>query len=203
MPVSFLTLAQRERYGRYPNALSTIELARYFYLDDDDLEWINHKRRDFTLLGYALVNFRFPGHEKVRMVESELGKIPEGWDTTRLGEVLTLEYGKALKEADRHGGPVPVYGSSGVVGYHSQTLTAGPGIIVGRKGNVGSVFFCPSDFWVIDTAYYVRSELSPYFLYFNLLSQNFLNNDAAVPGVKGGVKLDHGGGEKVDHFVGS
>ena len=41
MPVSFLTLAQRERYGRYPNTLSTIELARYFYLDDDDLEWVN------------------------------------------------------------------------------------------------------------------------------------------------------------------
>ncbi|MBA2658366.1 MAG: DUF4158 domain-containing protein [Nitrosospira sp.] len=54
MPVSFLTLAQRERYGRYPNALSTIELTRYFYLDDDDLEWINIKRRDFTRLGYAL-----------------------------------------------------------------------------------------------------------------------------------------------------
>ena len=54
MPVSFLTLAQRERYGRYPNALSTIELARYFYLNDDDLEWINLKRRDFTRLGYAL-----------------------------------------------------------------------------------------------------------------------------------------------------
>ena len=129
------------------------------------------------------VNFRFPGHEKVRIVESELGPIPEGWGAKKLGNVLTLEYGKALKESDRLGGSVPVYGSSGVVGYHSQKLTGGPGIIVGRKGNVGSVFFCDSDFWVIDTAYYVRSELSLYFLYFNLLTQNFLNNDAAVPGL--------------------
>jgi len=54
MPVNFLTLAQRERYGRYPDALSTTELSRYFYLDDDDLELITHKRRDFTRLGYAL-----------------------------------------------------------------------------------------------------------------------------------------------------
>src|SRR5438046_4266282 len=102
------------------------------------------------------VNFRFPGHENVRMVDSELGPIPEGWDATTVGNVLTLEYGKALKEPDRHGGPIPVYGSSGVVGHHSERLTSGPGIIVGRKGNVGSVFLCQSDFWVIDPAYYVR-----------------------------------------------
>lgn len=54
MPVSFLTLAQREHYDRYPNALSTIELARYFYLNDDDLELIASKRRDVNRLGYAL-----------------------------------------------------------------------------------------------------------------------------------------------------
>jgi type I restriction enzyme S subunit len=129
------------------------------------------------------VNFHFPGHEKAKMVESELGPIPKGWDAATLGDVLTLEYGKALKEADRLGGSVPVYGSSGVVGHHSDRLTSGPGIIVGRKGNVGSVFYCHSDFWVIDTAYYVRSQLSQYFLYFNLRTQNFLNNDAAVPGL--------------------
>lgn len=54
MPVSFLSTTQRERYGRYPEALSSEELARYFHLDDDDREWIAAKRRDSTRLGYAL-----------------------------------------------------------------------------------------------------------------------------------------------------
>jgi hypothetical protein len=46
MPVSFLSTTQRERYGRYPDTLSSEELARYFHLDDDDREWIATKRRD-------------------------------------------------------------------------------------------------------------------------------------------------------------
>lgn len=54
MPVDFLTPAQRERYGRYPDSLSAEELARYFYLDDEDREWIAGKRRDSSRLGYAL-----------------------------------------------------------------------------------------------------------------------------------------------------
>lgn len=54
MPVNFLSTTQRERYGDYPESLSTDELARYFYLDDDDREWIATKRRDSSRLGYAL-----------------------------------------------------------------------------------------------------------------------------------------------------
>lgn len=54
MPVNFLSTTQRERYGRYPDALSSEELARYFHLDDDDRDWIATKRRDSTRLGYAL-----------------------------------------------------------------------------------------------------------------------------------------------------
>jgi hypothetical protein len=54
MPVSFLSVTQRERYGRYPDTLSSEELARYFHRDDDDREWIATKRRDSSRLGYAL-----------------------------------------------------------------------------------------------------------------------------------------------------
>lgn len=54
MPVSFLSTTQRERYGLYPESLTTDELARYFHLDDDDREWIATKRRDSSRLGYAL-----------------------------------------------------------------------------------------------------------------------------------------------------
>jgi type I restriction enzyme, S subunit len=33
------------------------------------------------------INFRFPGHEKVKMVKSEMGMIPEGWEVKKLGDI--------------------------------------------------------------------------------------------------------------------
>lgn len=129
------------------------------------------------------VQFRFPGHEGVGVKESELGLIPEGWELLRLGDCVELAYGKALKAQDRVPGDYPVYGSSGVVGSHCDSLVEGPGIVVGRKGNVGSVFWSDVSFFPIDTTYYVRSEVPFSYVYFNLQRQRFLNNDAAVPGL--------------------
>lgn len=54
MPVGFLTPAQQDRYGQYPDTLSSDELAGYFHLDDEDVQWISTKRRDSSRLGYAL-----------------------------------------------------------------------------------------------------------------------------------------------------
>ncbi len=36
------------------------------------------------------VHYRFPGHEKVKLVDSALGKVPEGWRVTQLDEVATI-----------------------------------------------------------------------------------------------------------------
>jgi len=129
------------------------------------------------------VHFRFPGHEKHPRASSPLGDIPQGWEVKKLGDVLELNYGKALKQEDRSGGAVTVFGSSGIVGQHDTALVKGPGIIVGRKGNVGSVFWCVEDFFVIDTAYFVTSSLPLRFLFYVLPTLNFLNSDAAVPGL--------------------
>jgi type I restriction enzyme S subunit len=129
------------------------------------------------------VHFRFPGHEKLTRIASTLGDIPQGWEVRKLGDILELKYGKALKKEDRRDGQYPVFGSSGIVGYHDASLVGGPGIIVGRKGNVGSVFWCDEDFFVIDTAYFVTSSLPLRFLFYVLPTLNFINSDAAVPGL--------------------
>jgi len=151
----------------------------------DDL--IENNRRRIELLEQAarllyqewFVHFRFPGHEYVKIVDG----IPEGWERKTLGECGTLNYGKALHTDNRIGGQYPVYGSSGVIGTHEQALVKGPGIIIGRKGTIGSVYWSHSDFWPIDTVYFINSDQTNYYLYYVLLNTAFINTDVAVPGL--------------------
>ncbi|WP_454642194.1 restriction endonuclease subunit S [Bradyrhizobium liaoningense] len=120
--------------------------------------------------------------------DSGLGKIPKGWRVVSLGDVLELAYGKALKEDTRRPGRVAVYGSNGQIGWHEQKLVDGPGIVVGRKGNPGTIVWAPNDFFAIDTTFYVVPKsicMSLYFLYFALrdLGLSSLGADSAVPGL--------------------
>lgn len=151
----------------------------------DDLIENNHRRikllEDAARLLYRewFVHLRFPGHEHVKIVDG----VPEGWGRKPLREVATLNYGKALKEDLRKPGPFPVYGSSGIVGSHAAWLSAGPGIIVGRKGNVGSVYWSPVGFFAIDTVYFINVEQSSLYLYYALQHAQFISTDVAVPGL--------------------
>lgn len=75
----------------------------------------------------------------------------------KLGDVINVHYGKALKADQRvSNGSVHVFGSSGIVGNHDKTLCSYPTIIIGRKGSVGAITWAPSGGWIIDTAYYVE-----------------------------------------------
>jgi len=120
------------------------------------------------------------------MEESELGEIPKGWKVQRVGNVLELVYGKALKSTNRQEGTVPVYGSGGITGFHNTPLVTHGSIIVGRKGTVGSLYWEDDPFFPIDTTYYVRPLAAPLtFCYYTMqiLGLEKMNTDAAVPGL--------------------
>ena len=123
-----------------------------------------------------------------RLVPSELGEIPEGWEVKTLGELIELAYGKSLRAGDRKDGPIPVFGSNGQVGWHDERLVSGPGIVVGRKGNPGVVTWTHGEFFPIDTTFYVvprDSNLGLPFLLFALSGQDLpsVSADSAVPGL--------------------
>lgn len=109
------------------------------------------------------------------------------WEEARLGDEIELAYGKSLPVHKRETGPFRVFGSNGCVGHHSAALVLKPGIIVGRKGSVGSVVWSEHDFWPIDTTYYVVNKKGHNWRFlFHLLSSiglSDMNSHSAVPGL--------------------
>lgn len=116
------------------------------------------------------------------------GKFSEGWQETTIGEFCPFSYGKNLpkKVRDRLG-EVPVFGSNGLVGHHSKPLIQDRGIIIGRKGTVGTVTFSSVPFWPIDTTFYISEDshrdLRYTFYLLKSLRMEHMNADSAVPGL--------------------
>ena len=120
--------------------------------------------------------------------DSKLGEIPRGWSIVQLGDLIELAYGKPLKEEQRNGGIYSVFGSNGVVGSHDDYLVEAPGIVIGRKGNPGTVEWSERNFYPIDTTFFVvnkKTGLGMRFLFYSLKNQNLadLSADSAVPGL--------------------
>lgn len=109
------------------------------------------------------------------------------WMEKRLGDVLTLKRGYDLTEAQRKEGEIPVVSSSGVTGSHNVAMVAGPGVVTGRYGTMGEVFYIESDFWPHNTALYVRDfkGSDPRFVSYFLkqVLRGAHSSKAAIPGV--------------------
>ena len=122
--------------------------------------------------------------------ESELEKqtdclIPLGWHEITLGQLVTFHRGYDLPLKDKVEGKYPIVGSNGIIGYHDSFKIKGPGVAVGRSGNLGKPIFIKSDYWPHNTSLYV-SEFhcsDPSFVYYFLKTLNLaeFNSGSAVP----------------------
>ena len=111
--------------------------------------------------------------------------------TFQLGELVTLKRGYDLPESSRTPGNYPIISSSGVSGSHNEYRVEGPGVVTGRYGTLGEVFYIANRFWPLNTSLYVHDFKgnSPRFISYYLrivLSGNF-NAAGAVPGVNRNV----------------
>jgi len=124
---------------------------------------------------------------KIGNKKLEKSDMQPDWVKTYLGDEIALLYGRALPKSDRTEGKYPVFGSNGIVGYHNEALVKGPGIIIGRKGSCGAVHFSTSDFWPIDTTYYIalRKDHDWRFMDFFLstFGLNEMNSHSTIPGL--------------------
>jgi type I restriction enzyme S subunit len=78
------------------------------------------------------------------------------WAVIPLGEVITLQRGFDLPAYERGDGYVPIVTSSGITGTHSEAKVKAPGVVMGRYGTIGQIYFIEQDFWPHNTTLYVK-----------------------------------------------
>ena len=140
------------------------------------------------------VEFRFPGHEGVEMVESELGLIPQGWEVKRLSDLVETQYGYTESATEDEIGPKFVRGKDinknsyidwGTVPfcpiksekYVKYRLYAND-ILVIRMANPGKVAIIEKEIDAVFASYLIRlklrsNRLSPYYLFYTLLGERY------------------------------
>lgn len=180
-------VAPREKQGRIASMLSAY---------DDLIE--NNTRRIAILEEMArriyeewFVRFRFPGHENVRMVESELGLVPEGWASRRLDEIAEIKGGKQLeKEHIFPCGAYPVYGGNGIQGFSESATHHGFVIAFGRVGAYcGSIHWSLKGAWLNNNSSSIVPVAYPDLLLQHLIAFDFspLRGGAAQPFISNGA----------------
>lgn len=113
--------------------------------------------------------------------------VPKGWLASKLGNFMELKRGYDLPASTRDPGRVPVISSSGPSGTHGRAMVKAPGVVTGRYGTIGQVYYVIEDFWPLNTTLYVRDFKGndPRFVSYFLRTVDFYScsDKAAVPGV--------------------
>lgn len=111
----------------------------------------------------------------------------KNWSEYNLGDMINLKRGYDLPSKDRIEGIYPIISSSGVSGTHCIAKVKGPGVITGRYGTLGQVFYLINDYWPLNTSLYVQDFKGnhPRYISFLLKTLDFekLSGASAVPGI--------------------
>lgn len=109
------------------------------------------------------------------------------WADMELGQFVELKRGYDLPKRKREVGGIPLISSSGESDSHSEAKVKGPGVVTGRYGTIGKVFYVEEDFWPLNTTLYVKDFKgnNPLFVYYFLktISYSDYSDKAAVPGI--------------------
>ncbi len=104
-----------------------------------------------------------------------------------LGSFVTFKRGFDLPQQKRKEGQVPIFSSSGITGYHSVAVVKAPGVVTGRYGTIGEVFYATEDFWPLNTTLFIENfhGNDERFIYYFLktIEWSKFTSASAVPGI--------------------
>ena len=95
--------------------------------------------------------------------------VPEGWRVATLEDLVLFQRGYDITRTEQKPGDIPVVSSSGITSYHSRSRVLGPGVIIGRKGSLGTIHYVDGPYWPHDTTLWskdFRQNHAKYVYYF-------------------------------------
>jgi len=75
----------------------------------------------------------------------------------RLGDLINFKRGYDLPETQRKPGPYPVISSAGISGYHDEFKAEGEGVVTGRYGTLGTMYYISGRYWPHNTSLYINN----------------------------------------------
>lgn len=106
-----------------------------------------------------------------KLKRTSLGRVPKSWRTSRLDDFVVLQRGFDITKRQQADGRIPVISSSGINSYHDVAMVKGPGVVVGRKGSLGTVHFIEQDYWPHDTTLWVKDFKGNYPMFISYFFQ--------------------------------
>lgn len=166
-------------------------IARILGALDDKIELNRRMNETLEEMAQALFKSWFVDFDAVRAKMDgralNTNDGPMNWPLGSLIDLCELKRGYDLPAAQRSPGRYPVVSSSGISGFHSVPMAQGPGVVTGRYGTIGEVYFINEPYWPLNTALYVRDFKGncPRFVFYSLQHVDFLqySDKAAVPGI--------------------
>lgn len=88
----------------------------------------------------------------------------------KIGDIVTFQRGFDITHAQRKEGSIPIVSSSGITGYHSEHKVDRAGVVIGRKGTLGTVHYIDQPHWPHDTTLWIKDFQGndPKFIYYFL-----------------------------------
>ena len=140
-----------------PSIKEQQKIAEILGTVDEDIEKTEEIIKSTEKLKQGLMQQLFTrgiGHTKFK--ETKIGQIPEKWNIKTFEEFAVLQRGFDLPVPDRTIGQYDLVTSNGVTDTHDKFKVKAPGVVTGRSGTLGNVFYIENNFWPLNTTLYIK-----------------------------------------------
>lgn len=168
--------------GEQPKLVKKIET--FFAKLDNAKDLVRNALDSSETRKAAILHKAFTGELTVKWREEHNISI-DSWQNKRFDAFCLLKRGFDLPANRRISGEYPLVSSSGIIDSHNEPAVNGPGVVTGRSGSIGKVFYIDRDYWPLNTTLYSKdlfgNDAKYTYYYLQTFDFNYYSSSTSVP----------------------